>query len=126
MREDREQVTNCLTPWRDCLWGSPRSALPARPATSSPRPRRRPSSRVTAWSPRTARRSAVWHAAFSGEERDPEGPVGMVGAGRLDGEILSSGCRSTAGTSRAAALAMMIMAGLLVHADLVNPLTLTS
>jgi membrane-associated protease RseP (regulator of RpoE activity) len=32
----------------------------------------------------------VWHAAFSGEERDPEGPVGVVGAGRLGGEILAS------------------------------------
>ncbi|MBN6058044.1 site-2 protease family protein [Nonomuraea sp. RK-328] len=32
----------------------------------------------------------VWHAAFSGQERDPEGPVGVVGAGRLGGEILSS------------------------------------
>ncbi|NUW35867.1 site-2 protease family protein [Nonomuraea sp. SMC257] len=32
----------------------------------------------------------IWHAAFSGQERDPEGPVGVVGAGRLGGEILSS------------------------------------
>ncbi|MEU4576999.1 RIP metalloprotease [Nonomuraea sp. ATR24] len=32
----------------------------------------------------------VWHAAFSGEERDPEGPVGVVGAGRMGGEILAS------------------------------------
>ncbi|MEV0198041.1 site-2 protease family protein [Nonomuraea sp. NPDC050691] len=32
----------------------------------------------------------VWHAAFSGQERDPEGPVGVVGAGRLGGEIFSS------------------------------------
>ncbi|GAA2269375.1 site-2 protease family protein [Nonomuraea roseoviolacea subsp. roseoviolacea] len=32
----------------------------------------------------------VWHAAFSGRERDPEGPVGVVGAGRLGGEIFSS------------------------------------
>ncbi|GAA1720008.1 site-2 protease family protein [Nonomuraea bangladeshensis] len=32
----------------------------------------------------------VWHAAFSGEVRDPDGPVGMVGAGRLGGEILAS------------------------------------
>ncbi|MET7462088.1 site-2 protease family protein [Nonomuraea sp. NPDC005501] len=32
----------------------------------------------------------VWHAAFSGQERDPEGPVGVVGAGRMGGEILSS------------------------------------
>ncbi|NRQ35927.1 site-2 protease family protein [Nonomuraea sp. NN258] len=32
----------------------------------------------------------VWNAAFSGEQRDPEGPVGIVGAGRLGGEILAS------------------------------------
>ncbi|MFD8526425.1 M50 family metallopeptidase [Streptosporangium canum] len=130
----------------------------------------------------------VWHAAFSAEERDPEGPVGMVGAGRLGGEILASDLsneekiatfvsllagfnlaigmfnlipllpldgghiagglweglkRAYAKIMRrpqpkhvdiakvlpltyAAALAMMIMAGLLVYADLVNPLTLTN
>ncbi|WP_346434107.1 M50 family metallopeptidase [Nonomuraea composti] len=129
----------------------------------------------------------VWHAAFSGEERDPEGPVGMVGAGRLGGEILASDLSNEekiatfvnllagfnlaigmfnpipllpldgghiagglwAGLKRAyakimrrpkpkhvdiakvlpltyaAALAMMIMAGLLIYADLVSPLTLT-
>ncbi|MFI6710531.1 M50 family metallopeptidase [Nonomuraea sp. NPDC050478] len=32
----------------------------------------------------------VWDAAFSGAERDPEGPVGVVGAGRMGGEILAS------------------------------------
>ncbi len=32
----------------------------------------------------------VWNAAFSGEERDPEGPIGVVGASRLGGEILAS------------------------------------
>lgn len=32
----------------------------------------------------------VWNAAFSGEKRDPEGPVGVVGAGRMGGEILAS------------------------------------
>ncbi|MEV1004637.1 site-2 protease family protein [Nonomuraea sp. NPDC050202] len=130
----------------------------------------------------------VWHAAFSGEERDPEGPVGMVGAGRLGGEILASDLsdqekiatfvsllagfnlaigvfnlipllpldgghiagslweglkRAYAKVMRrpkpqyvdiakvlpltyAAALVMMIMAVLLVYADLVNPLTLTN
>ncbi|WP_308169016.1 site-2 protease family protein [Nonomuraea sp. NEAU-A123] len=130
----------------------------------------------------------IWHAAFSGEERDPEGPVGMVGAGRMSGEILASDLsdeekiatfvsllagfnlavgmfnlipllpldgghiagglweglkRAYAKVMRrpkpkyvdiakvlpltyAAALVMMIMAGLLVYADLVNPLTLTN
>ena len=129
----------------------------------------------------------VWQAAFSGEARDPEGPVGVVGAGRMGGEILSSdlsGEKKVAflvnllagfnlaigmfnlipllpldgghiagglweGIKRAfakimrrpepsyvdiakvlpltyaIALVMMIMAGLLVYADLVNPLTLT-
>ncbi|WP_066363618.1 M50 family metallopeptidase [Herbidospora mongoliensis] len=32
----------------------------------------------------------VWHAAFSGEERDRNGPIGIVGAGRLGGEIAAS------------------------------------
>ncbi|GAA2682813.1 M50 family metallopeptidase [Nonomuraea recticatena] len=32
----------------------------------------------------------VWNAAFSGHERDREGPVGVVGAGRMGGEILAS------------------------------------
>lgn len=31
----------------------------------------------------------VWNAAFGGEERDPNGPVGVVGVGRLAGEIAS-------------------------------------
>ncbi|MBF8188085.1 site-2 protease family protein [Nonomuraea sp. K274] len=129
----------------------------------------------------------IWHAAFSGEERDPEGPVGVVGAGRMGGEILASDLsevkkiwffvnllagfnlaiglfnlipllpldgghvagglwegikRAFARITRrpepgyvdiakvlpltyAIAFVMMIMAGLLVYADLVNPLTLT-
>jgi membrane-associated protease RseP (regulator of RpoE activity) len=29
----------------------------------------------------------VWQAAFGGEERDPEGPVGIVGVGRIGGEV---------------------------------------
>ncbi|PZG18596.1 M50 family metallopeptidase [Nonomuraea aridisoli] len=130
----------------------------------------------------------VWHAAFSGEERDPEGPVGVVGAGRMGGEILASDLSAEnkiaifvnllagfnlaigmfnlipllpldgghiagglwEGVKRAyakimrrpepsyvdiakvlpltyaIAVLMMIMAGLLVYADLVNPLTLTN
>ncbi|GAA3641906.1 site-2 protease family protein [Nonomuraea antimicrobica] len=130
----------------------------------------------------------VWHAAFSGDERDPEGPVGVVGAGRMGGEILASDLstekkiaifvnllagfnlaigmfnlipllpldgghiagglwegikRAYAKVMRrpepgyvdiakvlpltyAIAIVMMIMAGLLVYADLVNPLTLTN
>ncbi|WP_084961220.1 M50 family metallopeptidase [Thermoactinospora rubra] len=31
----------------------------------------------------------VWNAAFSGEERDPYGPIGVVGVGRIGGEIAS-------------------------------------
>ncbi|MFD1541393.1 M50 family metallopeptidase [Nonomuraea guangzhouensis] len=129
----------------------------------------------------------VWHAAFSGDKRDPEGPVGVVGAGRMGGEILSSDLsgkqkvaflvnllagfnlaigmfnlipllpldgghiagglweglkRAYARVRRrpepgyvdiakvlpltyALAFVMIIMAGLLVYADLINPLTLT-
>ncbi|TNY38364.1 M50 family metallopeptidase [Thermomonospora catenispora] len=32
----------------------------------------------------------VWHAAFGGAERDPEGPIGVVGASRIGGEIIAS------------------------------------
>ncbi|MFW6203933.1 MAG: M50 family metallopeptidase [Actinomycetota bacterium] len=32
----------------------------------------------------------VWDAAFGGAERDPMGPVGIVGAGRIGGEIASA------------------------------------
>ncbi len=31
----------------------------------------------------------IWNAAFGSEERDPNGPVGVVGVGRLAGEIVS-------------------------------------
>lgn len=31
----------------------------------------------------------VWNAAFGAEERDPNGPIGVVGVGRLAGEIVS-------------------------------------
>jgi Zn-dependent protease len=30
----------------------------------------------------------VWQAAFSGEERDPNGPIGVVGVTRLGGEVV--------------------------------------
>ncbi|GAA4080579.1 site-2 protease family protein [Actinomadura miaoliensis] len=32
----------------------------------------------------------VWQAAFGGEERDPNGPIGVVGVSRLGGEIAAS------------------------------------
>jgi membrane-associated protease RseP (regulator of RpoE activity) len=32
----------------------------------------------------------VWDAAFGGADRDPQGPVGIVGAGRIGGEIASA------------------------------------
>lgn len=31
----------------------------------------------------------IWNAAFGSEERDPNGPIGVVGVGRLAGEIVS-------------------------------------
>ncbi len=31
----------------------------------------------------------IWHAAFGSEDRDPNGPIGVVGVGRLAGEIVS-------------------------------------
>ncbi|MEV8632584.1 site-2 protease family protein [Streptosporangium sp. NPDC051023] len=32
----------------------------------------------------------VWNAAFSGQERDKNGPIGIIGAGRIGGEIAAS------------------------------------
>jgi membrane-associated protease RseP (regulator of RpoE activity) len=32
----------------------------------------------------------VWNAAFSGQKRDPNGPIGVVGVSRIGGEILAS------------------------------------
>ncbi|GIH94037.1 RIP metalloprotease [Planobispora siamensis] len=32
----------------------------------------------------------VWHAAFSGEERDKNGPIGVIGVSRIGGEIAAS------------------------------------
>jgi membrane-associated protease RseP (regulator of RpoE activity) len=37
-----------------------------------------------------SRMAGVWNAAFGGEERDICGPVGVVGAGRIGGEIASN------------------------------------
>jgi membrane-associated protease RseP (regulator of RpoE activity) len=36
-----------------------------------------------------ARMVGVWEAAFGGGERDPEGPIGVVGVSRIGGEIAS-------------------------------------
>ncbi len=36
------------------------------------------------------RMGGVWDAAFSGGDRDPNGPIGIVGAGRIGGEIASA------------------------------------
>ena len=36
-----------------------------------------------------ARMVDVWNAAFGAEERDPNGPMGVVGIGRLAGEVVS-------------------------------------
>uniref|UniRef100_UPI003A8AA192 site-2 protease family protein n=1 Tax=Leucobacter sp. BZR 635 TaxID=3378705 RepID=UPI003A8AA192 len=36
-----------------------------------------------------ARMVDVWNAAFGTEERDPNGPMGVVGVGRLAGEVAS-------------------------------------
>ncbi|RJK96503.1 M50 family metallopeptidase [Vallicoccus soli] len=33
------------------------------------------------------RMADVWSAAFSGQERDPEGPIGIVGVSRIGGEV---------------------------------------
>ena len=52
-----------------------------RPATVHRRAARR-------WSSFPARIPALWDAIFNGEPRDPNSPVGIVGAGRIGGEIL--------------------------------------
>jgi membrane-associated protease RseP (regulator of RpoE activity) len=36
----------------------------------------------------------IWQAAFGDDERDPEGPIGVVGASRIGGEILASDNRA--------------------------------
>jgi membrane-associated protease RseP (regulator of RpoE activity) len=36
----------------------------------------------------------VWQAAFGNDKRDPEGPIGVVGASRIGGEILASDNRA--------------------------------
>lgn len=47
----------------------------------------------------------VWEAAFSGAERDPMSPVGIVGAGRIGGEIASA---DTGGAERVATFVMLL------------------
>ena len=42
-----------------------------------------------------ARIPALWDAIFSGTDRDVNSPVGIVGAGRIGGEILESDSTST-------------------------------
>ncbi|GAA2157023.1 M50 family metallopeptidase [Actinomadura napierensis] len=37
----------------------------------------------------------VWNAAFGGEKRDPNGPVGVVGVSRIGGDVASSKALST-------------------------------
>ncbi|WP_342666220.1 M50 family metallopeptidase [Spirillospora albida] len=32
----------------------------------------------------------VWHAAFGGEERDPNGPIGVVGVSRIGGDVAAN------------------------------------
>ncbi|TDE34080.1 site-2 protease family protein [Actinomadura sp. 6K520] len=32
----------------------------------------------------------IWHAAFGGEERDPNGPIGVVGVSRIGGDVAAS------------------------------------
>jgi membrane-associated protease RseP (regulator of RpoE activity) len=48
----------------------------------------------------------VWDAAFGGGERDPEGPVGIVGAGRIGGEIAS--LDAVPASSRVASFVMLL------------------
>ena len=45
--------------------------------------------RARPWRSIPQRMVGVWQAAFGGEERDTEAPVGIVGAGRIGGEIAS-------------------------------------
>ncbi len=48
----------------------------------------------------------VWDAAFGGGERDPEGPVGIVGAGRIGGEIAS--LDEVPGSAKVASFVMLL------------------
>jgi len=50
----------------------------------------------------------VWNAAFGGQQRDPAGPVSVVGVGRISGEVAAD----TAGVSWKVANLLMILAAL--------------
>jgi membrane-associated protease RseP (regulator of RpoE activity) len=52
--------------------------------------------------------AGVWQAAFGGEERDPTGPVSVVGVGRFSGEVTAD----TAGWTWKVANLLMILAAL--------------
>jgi membrane-associated protease RseP (regulator of RpoE activity) len=39
--------------------------------------------------------AGIWDASFRGAEREPDGPVGVVGASRIGGEVLAADVRTT-------------------------------
>jgi membrane-associated protease RseP (regulator of RpoE activity) len=55
-----------------------------------------------------ARMVGVWDAAFGGGERDPNGPVGIVGAGRIGGQIASDEARFGSVGDRIATFLMLL------------------
>jgi membrane-associated protease RseP (regulator of RpoE activity) len=63
---------------------------------------------------------ALWDAIFGGAERDINTPVGIVGAGRISGEILDL---DTSGTEKAA-LFLQLLAGFNMSLFLINLLPL--
>jgi membrane-associated protease RseP (regulator of RpoE activity) len=63
---------------------------------------------------------ALWEAIFSGEDRDINTPVGIVGAGRIGGEILAS---ETSGTDKVV-LFLNLVAGFNMSLFLINMLPL--
>ncbi len=55
-----------------------------------------------------ARMVGVWDAAFGGGQRDPNGPVGIVGAGRIGGEIASDARTFGSPAERAASFLLLL------------------
>ncbi|WP_131738512.1 M50 family metallopeptidase [Actinomadura roseirufa] len=48
----------------------------------------------------------IWNAAFSGKERDPNGPVGVVGVSRIGGDVAAS--HTLTGTEKVAYFVMLL------------------
>ncbi|MGP4022227.1 M50 family metallopeptidase [Actinomadura sp. 3N407] len=48
----------------------------------------------------------IWHAAFGGDERDPNGPIGVVGVSRIGGDVAAS--ETLTGTEKVSYFVMLL------------------